>query len=575
MKQRLDDLHTPGSALFHQWMTPDQFGKEFSASDADIATITTWLEGKGLHVTKVSSGRQTLEFEGTAGQFREAFGAEIHQYAAQGGTHFANSAAPQIPAALAPVFGGFVSLNNFAAKPHAKLLGHAAYDPVTHLAKPAWTQGSGNGGLTYFLSPADFAVQYDLDPVYASGVNGTGQTIAVIGSSNIDQYFVNQFRALFGLPTSAVQVIIDGDDPGLNGINDPFGQTGFLDEQYLDVEEAGAVAPGATIDLVIASSTPLTPGYLLAAEHAVYSNVAPVISWSIDECELNLGVTNQALSALYQQAAAQGITVVVSSSDSGSAGCDNFDQEQYAVDGLAVNGFSSTPYNVSVGGTDFFYSAYNGGATALSQQIATYWNQTPSNAAPAVSLLKPAPEQVWNDSQFGLNAISVYSVYGFTDIIAGSGGADTCGQPTLNSLANGQNCTPYPKPSWQAGTGVPADGVRDLPDVSLFAANGYNYVSYPTCMNAGDCQPAATGGTIQISGAGGTSASAPAFAGIMALVAQKYGRQGQANYTLYPLATQFPAVFHDITVGTNSVPCAYTVTSGHEAPKNCIAAPRP
>jgi subtilase family serine protease len=455
-----------------------------------------------------------------------------------GETHFANATDPQVPAALAPVVGGFVSLNNFRAKSYVKYLGKAQYDPKTDHATPEWTTGSSSTGYNFVLAPVDYAVQYDLNPLYTAGTNGSGQTIAIINESNVNIGLVNSFRSLFSLPVNPPQVIIDGNDPGVDGINNPDGPNGASTEAYLDVEWAGAVAPNATIDLVIAADTALESGLTLAMEHAVYGNVAPVMSLSFGNCEANLGTFNTFLNSLWEQAAAQGITVMVSSGDSGSAGCDSDDTQEYAVDGLAVSGFASTPYNVAVGGTDFYYSDYSQGLTAMEAQLGTYWTETPSNSTPAVSIKGVIPEQPWNGSQYGLTIATLENTAPTsTNIEAGSGGS--------SSLYT-------TKPAWQTGFG---DTVRDIPDVSLFASNGWNASFYPICAVDGDCQPVSSGDTVQISGVGGTSASSPSFAGIMALVNQKYGPQGQADFVLYPLNKQFPAAFHDVANGTNSVPC--------------------
>ena len=556
LKQTISDMHTPGSASYHKWLTPDEFGKRFGPSDADVAKLTSWLQSHGFNVTKLNPGRGTLEFAGSAGQFRDTFKSQIHTYQVKsfGGVdgktpqvemHYGNAADPQIPAALAPIFGGFTSLNNFRVKNFSKKLGTASFNPVTHESKPNWTVGTASS-YNLLLAPGDFDVQYSLPSHATAGTNdGTGQSIAIINDSNINISLVNRFRTLFSLPTNnPPQVIIDGNDPGVDGINNPDGPNYDSIESYLDVEWAGAVAPAATVNLVVAADTALGYGLIFAAERAVYSNVSPVISLSFGNCEAALGSTNLFWNGLWEEAAAQGITAMVSSGDSGSAGCDGSGQA-FAVYGQAVNGLGSTPYNVSVGGTDFYYS---GGSTEFS----TYWNTTPSDAAPTVSLLKPVPEQPWNSSQFGLNIYDYFSEYGNTTIAGGSGGASTAGYPT--TVGSTTTYGPYPKPSWQKGTGVPADSARDLPDVSLFAAFLGNGSSYSLCASDGDCEPAANG-VVQISEVGGTSASSPSFAGVMALVNQQYGRQGQANFVLYPLATQYPAAFNDVTVGTNTVPC--------------------
>jgi subtilase family serine protease len=550
LKQLVGDMHDPKSASYHHWLTPQQFGAQFGPSDADLATLETWLQGHGFGQIKVHPGKQTLEMTGSAAQFRNAFHAEIHKYTVNGAMHYANATNPQIPAALAPVFGGFASLNNFEVKSHSRMMGKAAYNTATGRAKADWTV-SANYGESYVLSPGDFAVQYDLNPLYNSGTDGTGQTIAIVNESNINVGLVNSFRSLFGLPYNPPNVIIDGNDPGIDGNNNPDQPNGASGEAYLDVEWSGAVAPKATIDLVIAGDTALSSGLILAMDHAVYSNVAPVISLSFGNCEASLGSTNVFLNSLWEQAAAQGITVVVSTGDNGSAGCDNPDAQDYAVDGKNISGFASTPYDVAVGGTDFYYSAYNQGETALDAQLASYWDTTLSNNAPLVSIKGVIPEQPWNNSQYGLDFL--HSTSADTTISAGSGGASAYGLP---SAAGSTNYGPYPKPAWQMGSGVPADQARDIPDVSLFASSGSNATFYPICFEDGDCQPVSAGGTVQIYGVGGTSASAPSFAGMMALVNQRYGRQGQADFVLYPLAAQFPAVFHDVVNGTNSVPCA-------------------
>ena len=554
LKQLIDDLHKPGTASYHRWLTPDQFGQQFGPSDSDLATLETWLQSHGFGDIKVNPGRQTLEVAGSVAQFREAFHSQIHKYTVKGETHYANATDPQIPAALAPVFGGFASLNNFRLTSHSKLMGKAAYDVNSGRAKPEWTMDA-SYGESFVLTPGDFAVQYDLNPLYSGGTDGTGQTIAVVNDSNVDLSIVSSFRSLFGLSVNPPQVIVDGNDPGIDGMNNPDGPNYDSGEAYLDVEWAGAVAPKANIDLVIAADTTLNPGLILAAGHAVYGNIAPIISLSFGGCEARLGTENQYLNTLWEQAAAQGITVAVSTGDSGSANCDDPDTQAYAEDGQAVSGFASTPYDVAVGGTDFYYSAYNQTQAAINAQLATYWNTTATDSTPGVSIKGFIPEQAWNNSQYGSN-ILIES--GATTIAAGSGGPSTLG------LVTG----PYPKPSWQTGNGVPADGARDIPDVSLFASSGINASFYPICAADGDCQPVSSGSTVQISGVGGTSASTPAFAAMMALVNQRYGRQGQADYILYPLATQFPAVFHDVVQGTNSVPCALGST-------DCIAVANP
>ncbi len=450
---------------------------------------------------------------------------------------------PQIPVALAPVIAGITPINDFRPKSYLRNFGKAVYDSRSKKFVPDWTFPSGQDLLD--LAPGDFALQYDLGPLYAAGITGSGITIGLIGASNVDPIAVANYRAFFGLPANPLNVVIDGTDPGENDA---------VGESYLDVELSGAVAPGATINLYTAADTSVQSGLNLAAQRAVDDDQASILSTSYGLCEQYLGSAgNQFWYSLWEQATAQGQTSFVSAGDGGPAGCDDFNNYQPAQYGIAMNGLSSTPWNVSVGGTDFYYSSYNQSSAAQQTQLETYWD-TVATIFPTTSLLQPVPEQVWNDS-FGLNLADggIYNS-GFPDIVAGSGGPSNCATGTQASDGTYSSCTAgYPKPSWQTGKGVPNDGVRDLPDVSLFAAAGENDTVYPFCPGEGYCVVSA--GDLTIGIVGGTSASSPAMAGILALIEQKYGPQGQANYILYPLAAQHPSAFHDITNGSNIVPC--------------------
>jgi hypothetical protein len=518
LAQYMKDVHTLGSATYHQWITPEQFGARFGAADSDIQTVVSWITSKGFQMTRVSKSKTLIEFSGTFGQISEAFHTAIHRYEVNGELHYANATDPQIPEALAGIVRGLSPLHDFHAKPAIRVVGPAHLDPATRKITPDFAL-TGPNGTFYGVGPEDFATQYDLAPLYAAGINGKGQTIGILNDSNIDVSLDNAYRGLFSLSSNPAQVVIDGGDPGVNSDET---------EAYLDVEVAGSVAPGATVNLYIALFDTLDDPLILAAQRAIEDDQADVLSISFGNCEANLGAAhNQILSALWQQAAAQGQTVFVSAGDNGSAGCDDPAPPRVAaVQGLAVNGFASTPWDIAIGGTDFYYSDYASGAPSA----ATLWNSV--NDANYGSLKAPLPEQVWSD-WFGFNAAPnpIETIY------AGSGGVSSI----------------YSKPAWQTGPGVPSDGQRDLPDVSLFAADGANLSAYVICANPGDCTP--DSGQIPVSVVGGTSASSPAMAGIMALVDQKYGRQGQANFVLYPLAQQVPSAFHDITLGGNNVPC--------------------
>ena len=573
LEKFLDDQQNKTSANYHHWLTPEQFGLQFGPTDADLQTITAWLQSHGFEVGS-TKGRTVLEFSGSAAQVKEAFHTTIHNYLVNGEQHWANSTDPQIPAALVPAVAGLASLNNFPRKAMSQPFGQFVRDKSTGklTGNPLFTFAGqcDRDGNCYALGPYDFATIYNLLPLWSGGTSGQGQTIAIVGESNINPQDVTDFRSMFGLaakgfPSNNVTTILNGPDPGLQPDES---------EADIDTQWSGAVAPNATIDFVVSESTESTAGIDLSAVYIVENNLAPVMSESYGFCELGLGASgNQFFNNLWQQAAAQGITVFISSGDSGSAGCD-FNQgsaPQPAQFGLAVSGYASTPYNVAVGGTDF---------NDL-QNPTTYWSTTPADPTTQATALSYIPETTWNDSCTN----GILASFGFTSnaetncnnsrlssivwTVGGSGGASNCINPTGNTPAN---CTGgYTKPSWQAGAGVPADGRRDIPDVSLFASNGFMGNFYVICQS--DSNPyhtCNTSSSLFFAGFGGTSVSSPAFAGIMALINQQTGeRQGNANYVFYKLAAQTPpsscnsstgpagtCIFNDVTSGTIAMPCA-------------------
>ena len=554
LEQFLRDAHTPGTAWFHQWITPQQFGARFGAQPEDIQRVTAWLTANGFAIEKIPANASFIQFSGNAGQLRSAFGAEIHTYAINGEMHHANAHELSVPASLAGAVAGLAPLNDFAAKPQWLSAGSTTYTLKSKGAKPQFTV-QGSNGIAYALGPEDFATQYDVKPLYTAGVNGTGVTIGIIGGSNVDLTILANYRALFSLPASAPQIVIDGSDPG--------DVPGADVEAYLDLEESGAIAPNAMLNFYLSGGSLVADPLYYAALRAVDDDQADIISLSYSQCENTLGYQgNLIFYGLWEQAAAQGQTVLVSSDDSGSAGCDDGATQFTTIYGPAVNGFASTPWNIAVGGTDFYYSDYATGAASAG----TYWNQT--NDSTYGSLKSPLPEQVW-DTFFGFNADAQYSGIQAFDIPAGGGGPSSCVESTLIpdptqggpiatcSIVTGSTITGYAKPSWQSGTGMPADGVRDVPDVSLFAADLTNFSAYPVCLTEANCvAPAGQMGQIEL--IGGTSASTPAMAGILALIDQKYGRQGQADFVLYALAKSQPSIFHDVTKGTNNMRCIAT-----------------
>ena len=474
--------HDAGSPLFHHWLTPAEYGARFGVSAQDLARIAGWLKGNGFTVEEIAASHRLVMFSGTAGQVAKTFHTEIHRYKVDGVEHISNSQDPQIPAALAGVVGGVVSLHDFRRRSEIKARKALG-------AQPLYSAGS-----THYLFPADFATVYDLNSLYSAGTMGAGTSIAIAGRSNIILSDVEAFRALSELAVNDPVVILVGANPGL--------VSGDQDEATLDVEWSGAVAPAATVMLVVEDSAATTDGVDLSAQYIVNHATAPVVSSSYGSCEPDMGMAELAFyNQLWEQAASQGMSVFVASGDAGAADC--YAGSADTASGTAVNGMCSSPYSTCVGGTEF-----NEGSDS-----AQYWSET--NSASYESALSYIPEEVWNES--GSN--------GGSELWASGGGASVV----------------YAQPAWQKGVIATSGEMRAVPDVALAAAEHDGYVI-------------AENGTYSV--ISGTSASSPSFAGVMALVVEAKGGagQGNANARLYPLVNAQRNPFHTTLSGNNSVP---------------------
>src|SRR5579862_2763027 len=207
LQQLLDDQQVKSSAQFHQWLAPEQFGRQFGPADSDLQAVTGWLASQGFQVAKVAAGRTVIEFSGSAGLVRQVLGTEIHRFRVNGSDYWANTSDPQIPAALAPVVAGFASLNNFPRHSGSHVVDAFSKSTQKGAIQPLFTVTS-NGSTFYAVGPQDFGTIYNLLPLWNSGIDGTGQTIAVVSDSNFDISNVVVFRSLFGLPYVYPQVIL-------------------------------------------------------------------------------------------------------------------------------------------------------------------------------------------------------------------------------------------------------------------------------------------------------------------------------------------------------------------------------
>jgi hypothetical protein len=585
----LAQLQDKSSPNYHKWLTPQQFGALYGPADSDIAALVAWLQSHGFTVEPLSLGRTNIAFSGSVSQVEAAFHTSIHSFQTADAQFYSNTTDPQIPSALAGVVMGVAHLNTIRPKPQFQRGSPGHINAQTKRLEPAnsipangpranLTGGAGTSSNPYvlYLVPGDAATIYDTPNSFNANFSGgtpytgAGVNIGVGGDATISASIVQTYRSLFLGSSYATAPILNyctsssscSSTPG-SGYN-----TGDAVEAYIDTELSGGMAPGATIYYY--ASTDLNTGIEAAIEA---NSPVDIFSLSFGECESNLGTSgNTLINGWWSQAATEGIAVMVSTGDSGSAGCDETTNDKNktvteATEGLQVSGFASTPYNIAVGGTDF-YTLYT--SNAVFESLVNTANGIGLTSSYYRTALGYIPESTWNDSSFYDTTISANVPWTATSL------SGDCGSVSCSSYANivagaGGASSIYTKPSWQSATGVPSDGKRDLPDVSLMAGNEYDDAIWAICDDATDpsafspyanalldCSSISAG---DFDAYGGTSTSAPSFAGILALVEQKTGSKlglpAQILYTLYGTA---PTAFHDVTVGNNSVACSSTLT---------------
>jgi subtilase family serine protease len=592
LEQLVEALHDPHSPQFHHWLTAEQLGAQFGANASDLAAIRTWLESHGFTINRVYHSGLIVDFSGTARQIRETFHTEIHNVElADGEKHVANVSDPQVPAALAPAIVG-VPLHDFFARPRLNRLGQVSFDEKTGRFQPHFNL-TFQGSEFHVVAPYDFATIYNLLPLWKQGITGKGVTIATVEDSNLAHPGDwESFRSTFGLTGfkqgNFRQVYPACDNPGQNGDEV---------EAALDVEWASATAPDASVELSACANSTTTSGLDLAILNLLETQPPDIISDSYGLCETISGQAEVALENFEAELATlEGVTFFIAQGDTGADECAPVEPTNYAILGINSGDNTASAFAVDVGGTDFM-AQYNADTSGV--PLSNYWNASndPKTHASALSYI---PEIPWNDGctsrliytdpaidggftqSFGPSGFcnsSIGQQFYLIDV-AGSGGPSTCftGTPSIPGVVSG-TCRGNPKPLYQRGVpGIPDDGLRDQPDLSLFASNGAWGSFYVECfsdVSQGGAPCTASNDAI-LEGGGGTSFAAPSMAGILALIEQRFGRQGDANFVFYYLAGQqfrehgsthcnasqrngtLPGsncVFNDITLGDMDIPC--------------------
>ncbi len=532
LKALLQAQQDPASPNYHKWLTPAQFGEQFGMSLADLAKVSSWLQQQGFTINSVAQSNNSISFSGPIAAVEAAFQTKIHNYSVNGETHFANATQISVPSSLAGTVSSVRGLNDFRLKPR-----------VRPASNPHFTSGISGA---HYVTPGDLAVIYDINPLYMAGNTGKGVTIAVIGQTDIVPADITDFRAAAGLSVNNPTVVTV---PGTTPLSVAAGSaSNDLAETDLDLEYSGGVATGASIVLV--NSGDIFTSLQYAIQNPINGITIPIISQSYGACESGFSSPDLVtIEGWLAQANSQGQTVVLAAGDTGAADCDTGSATS-AVSGLAVDYPGSSVYVTDLGGSEFM-----GDGTAQSPQTGggQYWNAANGSTDNIASAKSYIPEMAWNDTTFSI----------------ANGGGLSAGGGGVSAL--------WSKPTWQTGVpGIPADGKRDVPDVSLNSSpdhDAYLYCTQVQTVGSGttyvsSCQansfrisdPGQSDNN-NLTAAGGTSFAAPDFAGLLAVIEQKLasgGGLGNINPVLYTLAansTTYASAFHDITTGNNQVPC--------------------
>jgi pseudomonalisin len=538
--QLLADQQSRTSPRYHRWLTPQQIGDQYGPTKQEVNVLTSWLTGQGFRLDEVTPSRMFVRASATAGIAADALSTTFRMFRIPGSTdgksYVSATTEPSIPQALTPIVAAIAGLTQLPEEPHPLATRAAPTPLMDNATHPETTLNNGE----HIIAPGDFATIYNLKPVYQDGFDGTGQRVAIMGLSRVDPSDITNFEARVDQPSELPNVVIPplGADPGLAG--DPYQL-----EATLDVERVVGTAPGAKIDLIVTCSdstssgctAPWNDGVFAAANYNIQTLLDPIMTISFSGCEAGASPAYvMQYDTLFSQAAAEGISVLVSSGDAGAAGCATHDAAPVTSTLVkSTNLLCSSGSVTCVGGTEF-------AETSNGENPSSYWGTR--NSANQSSAIRYIPEGAWNQPT-GTK---------IPFVVEGTGGG-------VSAV--------IPRPPFQVGVGVPVGNYRTTPDVSFSSASHDAYfgcyadpADAPSTPNP--CVPNPTTNSIVPNQFYGTSAATPSMAGITALLNQKLGgSQGNLNPLLYSLAANpGNGVFNDVTVSSSGVTgCTVSVPS--------------
>ena len=602
LQRLLSAQHDPASPLYRHWLTPKQYGETFGVSDQDIAAVKSWLKTQGFKVNGVYPNKMQIDFSGTVQQVNAAFHTQENVYQTLDGAHYASARNVSVPAALAPVITGVLGLNSFRPHPMRVPTKVAKRDKNSKLF--AYQQGtsSSTADALQFTNGARGLVPNDMTKIYNvdalrdranKPVTGAGITIAVVEDDDMVPADWTNFTSQFNLARYGGTFTQSQPDAGLGNCYDPqviYGQLDDDGETLLDAEWSTAIAPGAHIWVATCAdantageeaTSNFFGGVYIAADNLINltSGRPDIISASYGYGEgYTDAASKSAIDEMWGQADAEGISVFVSSGDSGSN--PSFNGSIIQGVGVDANSLATSSHVTAVGGTDFA-DVLDG--TAKKYFSTNYLDSTWGTAKSYV------PEIPWNEScgnEVAAQSNGFDSTLAFCKFLLKW---DPDGYYVTSEAGSGGPSSVDIKPAWQRlVTGAARDQSRDVPDVALFAGSYGGSSWVVTCTADYPCTPNWSG---SIALSGGTSLASPMFAGIQALIDQSMvyagqpADQGDAAPTLYALASaeygskasQAPAslaacnadhgtkgtsgcVFHNVTRGSIATQCIYATT---------------
>lgn len=354
LTQQLD----PKSDKYQKWLTPNEFGKQFGLLKADYQSVIKWLKDSKIKISQTWANNLRLDFQATALQIEQAFQTQMQLFELDDQIYYATLQQPLLPA-------------NWASKViEVKLHNFLFTQPIIKQQIEILPQVIDRGNFA--IGPQDIHVAYNFNPLFAVGVEGNGQDIGIVARSDFEISDVNEFRRLFKLSPNTPIKIPAGKEIVKRG---PIEEL----EVLLDSQLSGAVAPKATIQVVIADRY-----NDIDQSIAYFLNNLPntkVLSVSFGICEKFAFPKLQTIfNNLFKQAAAQGQSVLVASGDSGANECGDNQSQQ-------VNAIAASPFVTAVGGTSLKVNI-NSDGDVISYQDEECW----TGSGGGVSSVFPRPE---------------------------------------------------------------------------------------------------------------------------------------------------------------------------------------